>query len=132
MPKIHYFLNHGTGVWCDFSDDSTDALLLRFTPAIDGYVKVGDTVYRVKSGELSLPLAALANGTHELRVDTEGEGFLLEKFERRGASIMPSPTADSTLRALIARCRKNDQRLSALEEKISVLMKRTEGHHIFN
>ena len=132
MPRIHYYLKGGTGEWTDLSSDEPTFLSLRFTPEVNGFIKIRDTLYRVMSGELTVPMAELPDGVYELRVDTEGEGFVLEKFEKLGGRIEMAKTEDATVRALLAKCRKNEQRLCALEEKISILIERTEGHHIFN
>ena len=132
MSRICYYLSHGFGEWTSISKDDKSILELSFTPAKDGYIKLKDTVYRVRSGELSIPIYQLSDGSYELRLDTDGEGFALEGFTKCGDLITMNKTAESTLRALLAKNRKNDERLRDLEEKISILIKRTEGHHIFN
>ena len=131
MPKINYSLEKGIGLWSSFSRGE-DELTLLFYPQADGYIKVEDTVYRVKSGKVAIPLAELRDGDYALRLETEGEGFALEKFSKNGREIRMHKTDDATVRHLIKKAGCNSKRLDVLEEKIESLLKKTEGHHIFN
>ena len=99
MSRICYYLSHGSGEWTSISKGDQNTLDLSFTPAKDGYIKLKDTVYRVRSGELSIPMDQLIDGSYELRLDTDGEGFALEGFTKCGDLITMNKTAESTLRA---------------------------------
>ena len=132
MPRISYRLFDGRGEWSEISNRQSESLILRFFPPKDGYIDIDDAVYRVKSGEAVIPLKSLADKEYSLRLESDSGGFALEKFTKLGNEVSPLPTEDSTLRALLARCCKNEEKISLLEEKLSILLKRTEGHHIFN
>ena len=132
MPRISYCLSKGRGEWREISHESENALILRFTPAMDGYINIDNAVYRVKLGDAYIPLEELDDKEYSLRLETDGEGFTLEKFIKSGKDIFPLPTEDSTIRSLLEKCRTNEERIGLLEDKLSVLLDRTEGHHIFN
>ena len=131
MPKITYQLDRGLGLWTSLSPSDSELTLL-FSPMTDGYIKIKETVYRVKSGELTVPLSELPDGSYSLRLETEGEGFKLESFEKSHRGIEMKRIDEDIERALIKSAMRDRKRLDALEEKITVLMNRTEGHHIFN
>ena len=131
MPKINYFIDGGLGMRTSISK-SGDDLEITVTPPKDGYIKANSTVYRVKYGNVTIPISELKDGEYSLRLETEGEGFALEKFHKSGADISPGVTDEETVRRLLVTMLKDRQRISTLEEKLSALLKRTEGHHIFN
>lgn len=132
MPRISYVLNNGKGEWYEVSPDNKEALILRFSPQLDGYIIVDNTVYRVKSGEVKIPWSRMRDEEYALRVECDREGYELEEFRKRGADIVMPPTDESVIRSLIHRCRKNEERLRVLEDKLARIVERTEGHRIFN
>lgn len=132
MPRISYALNNGKGEWYEVSSDHPEALILSFSPQLDGYIVIDNTVYRVKSGEVKIPWSRMSDRKYALRVECDHEGFALEEFRKRGADIVTLPTDDSVIRALIHRCRKNEERIKLLEDKLALIIERTEGHRIFN
>lgn len=132
MPRINYRLIKGHAEWTEISADRSDALTLRFFPRIDGYINHDNTVYRVKSGEVVIPMTELSDSVHSLRLETDGESFALERFSKSGAKIAPLPTEDEIIRVLLKRCCKNEERIKLLEDSVSALLKASEGHRIFN
>ena len=132
MPKITYCLINGVGEWSDFSREEHDFLTIRFKNADTGCVKINDTLYRVEKGELSIPLSQLPDGTYSLRLETSDGGFDLEKFEKGGSQITMKSTTESSIRRVLFRTREHERKLKDLETKMSILISRTEGHHIFN
>lgn len=132
MPRINYRLIKGRAVWSEISADRADALTLRFSPRVNGYINHDNTVYRVKSGDAVIPLTELSDSTHSLRLQTDGESFALESFSKSGGEIVPLPTEDEIIRVLLERCCKNEERIKLLEDRVSALLKASEGHRIFN
>ena len=132
MPRINYCIFDGRGEWTEVSSESESSLLIRLYPPKDGFLNIDNAVYRVKSGEVTIPLSRLDDKEYSPRLETDGEGFSLEKFSKCGKEIFPAPTDEKTIRSLLARCRKNEDKLRILEDTLSALTKITEGHHIFN
>lgn len=132
MPRISYNLNTDSGEWSEVSPDNKDVLLLRFHPQKDGYIIIDNALYRVKSGEMKIPLSRLNDCEYELRLECDGESFTLEGFQKLGADIVMLPTNEATIRSLLHGCRKNEEKIKILEDKLSRLIERTEGHRIFN
>ena len=131
MPRISYALNGSVGEWYEVSPEHKDQLILRFHPSRDGYIIVDNTVYRVKCGEVRLPMSRIRDSKYAPRLECDDGGYTLEGFEKSGADITPLPTKDSAIRALIHRCRKNEERIAILESKLSSIIERTDGHRIF-
>ena len=132
MAKIHYYLSGGKGEWINLSNENEYLLEFSFTPAIDGYIKLKDTIYRVKSGELSVPINDIPDGKYALRLECKNGGFTLEEFNKSSGCIKMSKTGDEAIRSMLTRLRRAEEKIHDMEEKISVLIKKTEGHHIFN
>ena len=132
MPRISYYLKDGLGIWTDIGDDAEGALEIRFTPTRDGYVKIGKEAYRVAKGEVSIPLSAVPDGVNAARFYTDSEGFKLETFIKSASTVTMEKTDDITVRAMLERIRKLEERLIPLEKSAEVLIQRTEGHRIFN
>ena len=132
MPRISYSITDGRGEWTEVSKEAEDVLIIRLYPPMNGYLNVDKAVYRVKSGEVRIPLSELGDKEYSPRIECDGKGIALEKFSKCGKDISPAPTDENTIRALLGECRKNEERLRTVENTLSVLMKRTEGHRIFN
>ena len=132
MPRISYALINGKGEWHEVTKDHSDQLILRFYPQKDGYIVIDNTVYRVKCGEVNAPLSKLRDAEYALRLECGNEGFTLEKFRKSGADIVMPKTDEATVRSLVQRCYKNEERIKTLEDKLATIIKMTEGHRIFN
>lgn len=132
MPRINYYLEDGLGIRTSIENDGSSELKLTFSQDADGYIKIKDTVYRVKYGILSIPISELPDTDCELRLYTEEESFELERFTKRNGLIEMKKTDERVIRKMINNTLANTKRIKDAEEKISILLKRTEGHHIFN
>ena len=132
MPKISFTLNDGVGEWTSVSDTDERALRMSFSPSHSGYIRMGSTVYTVKDGEVSIPLTAIDNGVYSPRLECDGGGFCLESFLKSDGCVKPLPTEEAVLRRLVRMCREATERIKLLEDDVTELKKKTEGHRIFN
>ena len=132
MPRISYYLKDGLGIRTDVSSHVEGLLEIRLTPPRDGYIKIEKEAYRVEKGEVSIPLSAVPNGVNAVKFYTGSECFKLETFTKSASALTVDKTDDVTVRAMLERIRKLEECLIPLEESTEVLIKRTEGHRIFN
>ncbi len=130
--KLCYLLHKGRGIVESISDTVGDSLTISVSPCCDGYIMIKDTPYRVKNGEVTLPLRALCDGRHSLRLECEGHGYILEPFTKEGAHIAPSYNGEEAVRDLLLSYAHLEALSDAIEKRVAQLERLCEGHHIFN
>lgn len=132
MAKIKYSLCENIGEWTSLSEDDRTILTIILSPTKNGYLSLSNAVYRVENGEVKISLSAIADGSYTPRFECDGGVYILEEFQKCGNLISMLPTTEKTIRSLLFRCRKSEEKIQELEEELKVLKSKTEGHHIFN
>lgn len=130
--KICYITSHGIAEWIAFKDDRNSILQLQFTPKCDGAVSLGDTIYKVKNGNVSIPLDILPNGEYRPKLEADTGVFIAEGFCKTGGMITMLKTEEAAIRRLVSRCHSLEKICGTLREKVAHLEDMCQGHKIFN
>ncbi len=130
--NIKYILYGNVGERSTYEKGAKDTLSLDFSPAVDGYILACNSIYRVKNGKVSIPVSSLPAGTVSLRLECDGCGYTLEKFENHGGDISIPKTDEETLRRLLARMKLLEDKVASLSDTAAMLEEISRGHHIFN
>ncbi len=130
--RIVYRLTAGLGERDEVFDDGDEQIKLSFIPSIDGYLFIGEKMYRVKNGSIILYPKNFTTGTCRMRLEADGGVYNLEPVERIGASIRIPKTEDEVIRKMMKKLIILEGRCLSMNKRIEALEVLCNGHHIFD
>ena len=130
--EIRYKTLHGVAEWVECSDQDSDTLTLSFEPYHKGVLLLGEKMFTLNHGEVTIEKGALANGNYTPRLESERGVYTVEGFTKHGESIALHSADETILRRLLMRCHRLEEVAASLEEKVSKLEKTCQGHQIFD
>jgi len=132
MAKIKYALYEDVGEWTSVCEGDRTTLTISLSPTKNGYISLGNAAYRVENGEVKIPLSELADDNYTPRLECDGGVYIFEGFRKCGNLISMLPATEKTIRSLLFRYRRIEEKIQNLDEELKVLKSKTDGHHIFN
>ena len=130
--KICYLTLHGAAEWVDVKEDNDYILHLQFTPKCNGAISLGNVIFEVKEGNVSIPFNALQNGEYHPKLEADTGVFVVEGFSKSGYVITMLKTDESLIRRLVLRCHTLEKLCGTLTERVAHLEAICQGHKIFD
>lgn len=129
MTRIIYRIIDGWGEAAGIHG-SGDPLVMEIAAGERSFVTLDGAVREIASGEAVFKLSEISEGEHTPIVSGEVHA-VLEPLRRRGTRIEPLPTPDETVRRLLRRAARLEERVSLAENELSELKQRMGNDKIF-
>ena len=119
------FENYAYGI-CDTSVRG-GFVALNFTPALDGYVLIGNLTFDIKGGCAQADLRALDDGEHKVRVCSDNKIICADKITKSGNIIALTPPTSQTGRGLTGKLIAIKRELISVEGEVAALREKIES-----
>lgn len=129
MTRIIYKIIDGWGESVGICGTGTP-LILEVAAKSPSYVSIDGAVKLVSGGEAKFDLGAISDGEHTPTL-SGSEHAVLEPLRVRGERVELLPTPDETVRRLLKRAARLEERLSAAEGDLSELRQKLNDKTIF-
>ncbi|MBQ7363197.1 MAG: hypothetical protein IJW48_01975 [Clostridia bacterium] len=129
MTRIVYKIRDGFG---EIRECSGDGLLLTVAikPDTGGYVTLGGITKRLADGEARFNLERLSDGDYTPTLEGTASA-VLEPVRKLSGRVFALPTPDSSIRRLLERSEKSEEKIKKLEGRLDELLRLIEGRIIF-
>lgn len=130
--KIRYITSHGMAKWTKTDNSEQENLTLCFEPYHNGMVVLDGKMFKVKCGEVTIPMKNIPDGEYTPKLETESGVYSVEGFIKQGNSITAFKSDESLIRYLLLRCYNLERSLFAIGERVAKLEEVCHGHKIFD
>ena len=122
MTRIIYKIKDGYGEIRSICGTGSPLVIVTDSAAC-GYVKIGDYVSAIESGEAEFDVSRIHDGVYTPTISGDVHATL-EPIKKEHTSVIAMPTPDTTLRHMLVRLERAEEtvaNLSARVDKLSVL-----------
>ncbi|MBR2342725.1 MAG: hypothetical protein IKA64_00555 [Clostridia bacterium] len=120
MTVLNYTVSDGYGEISSFVGGGGRAVF-KIDGAAGGVLHVGRLCAPIIDGRCEINLSKLPDGDYTPIISVKSRGIELEGIRKFGRELLPLPTSEKTLRRLISRVAKLEDRLGRAEAEIAAL-----------
>ena len=121
MTRIVYKIVENKGEMRSFETDGTQVLTIDIGPRVSGHVAIGREVAPVTGGRGKIDLSHLNDGEYTPILYADSV-ITLEPIRREMGKILFPGTPDSTVRSLLVRCERLEDRVKSMSDRLDELL----------